>query len=215
MSWRFLTFFVVACLAGSAAAGVVVGNWLVDQAPVVEDGTRTNNSASPELVVDASGRPLAGVPPQPLTDGTLGMPSEIIQPMWEIQAVSLFDSNLDPMVSLAIGDQSFTIADVLSNAGKGLAEGGSDIATVDVTRTDIPAASADPVGQIARQAGSGSQPSWEQSLADAIKACDSVGFFGRSTCVERAQEKFCGPNNAWGKTRNCPARQQQAPNVGA
>lgn len=217
MSWRFLIFFVVFCMAGSALAGMVVGNWLVSEAPVVDEGTRTNMRLNTEQVLDASGRPLAGVAPQPLTDGTLGVPKNEIQPMWEIQAVSLFDSNLDPMVSLAIGSQGFTIADVLSQAGAGLGEGSSDIATLDITQGDNESSVNDPVGDIARQQGSDRTTpagNWQQALDEAIRACDSVGFFSRPGCIEQARQQFCGPNNAWGRYRHCPAPQGFGPTGG-
>ena len=208
-------------MAGSALAGMVVGNWLVSEAPVVDEGTRTNAGLNTEQVLDASGRPLAGIAPQPLTDGTLGVPQNRIQPMWEIQAVSLFDSNLDPMVSLAIGSQSFTIADVLNQAGAGLSDGSSDIATLDVTQGGGGSSANDRVGDIARQQGGsgntqgGSAPgNWQQALDEAIRACDSVGFFSRPGCIEQARQRFCGPNNAWGRYRHCPAQQGFGPSGG-
>lgn len=214
-------------MAGSSLAGVFVGNWLVSEAPVVDESTRTNVGLNAEQVLDASGRPLAGVAPQPLTDGTLGVPKNEIQPMWEIQAISLFDSNLDPMVSLAIGNEGFTIADVLNQAGAGLGEGSSDIATLDITQGSNAGSGSDPVGDIARQQGNNNSAStaqttrtgppagnWQQALDEAIRACDSVGFFSRPGCIEQARQRFCGPNNGWGRYRHCPSPQGFGPGGG-
>lgn len=212
MSWRFLTLFLVLCMGGAALAGMVVGNWLVNEAPVIDEGTRTNIGHNSEQVLDASGRPLAAIAPQPLTDGTLGMPRESIQPMWEIQPVSLFDANLDPMVTLAIGSQGFTIGDVLSQAGAGLGQGASDVATLDVTQGNT---AGDPINQLAQNSQGTSKPAasasgadnWSDALDRAIRACESVGFFSRPGCIEQARQRFCGPNNAWGKHRHCPMPQ--------
>lgn len=196
-------------------AGAMLGNWLVNEAPMAAEGSRTNLHTTSETVLDASGRPLAGIAPQPLSDGSLGVPQPMIQPMWEIQAVSLFDSNLDPMVSLAIGNQSYTISDVLNQAGAGLGQEGSDIATIDVTVGGSSGGASDPIGALS---GAGknaqTQAGWEQALDDAIRACNAVNFFSRPGCIDRAQQQYCAPNNAWGKNRHCPSRQQQ-PSSGA
>ncbi|UOD50557.1 hypothetical protein [Orrella daihaiensis] len=203
MSWRVLFVLVVLMLGASAAAGIGVGNWLVDQAPTISADARTNTTRPPEIVRDAAGRPLAAIPPQPLLDGSLGQPMEKIQPMWEVQAVSLFESNLDPMVVLGRGDQSYTVSDMLSGAGAGLGQGEADVAMVDLTAAAAPAPSAQEPVQVA-QAPAVTR-SWDEQLADAIDACDNVGFFSRPGCIERARKKFCDPNRAWGRHPLCPS----------
>lgn len=202
-------------MAGASVAGATLGYWLVNEAPMAAEGSRTNIQTTTETVLDASGRPLAGIAPQPLSDGTLGVPQGVIQPMWEIQAVSLFDSNLDPMVTLAIGDQSYTISDVLNQAGAGLGQEGSDIAMLDVTQAAAQGGTSDPIGALANAGkNAGSPANWEQALEEAIRACSSVNFFSRPGCIDRAQQQYCAPNNAWGQHRHCPSRQQM-PNSGA
>ncbi len=196
-------------------AGAMLGNWLVSEAPMAEEGSRTNLQTTSETVLDASGRPLVGIAPQPLPDGTMGIPQAIIQPMWEIQAVSLFDSNLDPMVTLAIGNQSYTISDVLNQAGAGLEQGGAEISTVDVTQGGSQGGASDPIGALASSGtNNATSANWEKALDDAIRACGAVNFFSRPGCIDRAQQQYCAPNNAWGKHRHCPSRQQM-PNSGA
>jgi hypothetical protein len=201
MSWRALFVLVVLLLAASAAAGVGVGNWLVEQSPSISADPRTDTSRPIEIVLDAAGRPLAAVAPQPLLDGSLGQPRDEIQPMWEIQAVSLFETNLDPMVVLARGDESYTVSDMLTQAGAGLAQGEGDVATVDLTlQAQTPpevatVVAAEPVVALA----------WDEQLAQAIDACQRVGFFSRPGCIEAASKKFCDPNRAWGRHPLCPS----------
>lgn len=202
MSWRVLFVFVVLLLAASAAAGVGLGNWLVDQAPSISAEARTNTERSPEMVLDAAGRPLAAIPPQPLLDGSLGQPQEKIQPMWEVQAVSLFDTNLDPMVVLARGDESYTVSDMLSQAGAGLIQGEGDVAIVDLTAQSESSSKA---ATTVAQAPVPAARAWDEQLADAIDACQNVGFFSRPGCIERARKKFCEPNRAWGRHPLCPS----------
>jgi hypothetical protein len=204
MSWRVLFVFVVSVMAISAAAGVALGNWLVDQAPGLTTDARTNTGATPEPVLDAAGRPFAGLAPQPLSNGGLGVPQPSVQPMWEIQAVSLFDTNLDPMVVLAIGDESFSVSDMLGRAGEGLAQGPGDIATVDVTSPAVAVAQPNATPQAVASTAPARLSDWQDQLAEALKACQSVGFFSRPNCIDRARKKYCEPNGAWGQHPLCP-----------
>lgn len=203
MSWRWVFILAVLILGASAAGGVAVGDWLVAQAPAISADGKTNTTKPPAIVLDAAGRPLAGLAPQPLIDGSLGIPQTQIQPMWEIETVSLFETNLDPMVVLSRGDETYSVSDMLTQAGAGLAQGPSDIAMVDVTGSNTDAT---PVATPqAPPANRTQDKGWQELLAEAIKACDNVGFFSRPSCVERAQKKFCEPNRAWGRHALCPA----------
>lgn len=214
MSWRLLLVFSVLMLVASAAAGVALGNWLVDQSPRITADPRTNASRPLELVLDHAGRPLVALAPQPRLDGTLGEPHQELPAMWEIQPISLFETNLDPMVVLGRGDESFTVADMLSQAGIGLVQGEGDVATLDLT--------AEPSEQIADATPSASintvqaapaavaqvpleQRPWREQLAQAIDACNELGFFSRPGCIDLARKKFCAPNQAWGRDPLCPA----------
>lgn len=201
MSWRVLFVLVLLMLGASAAVGVGLGNWLNDQAPGISAELRTNTIRPPEMVLDAAGRPLAAIPPQPLLDGSLGQPRDEIQPMWEIQGVSLFETNLDPMVVLARGDEAYTVSDMLSSAGAGLVQGEGDVAIVDLT-ADVEPVSQEPV-QVAQAPVAAK--AWDEQLANAIDACQNVGFFSRPGCIDRARKKFCEPNRAWGRHPLCPS----------
>lgn len=205
MSWRVLIGFVVLVMAGSAMGGVALGNWLVDQSPGVTAEARTNTGQRLELVRDAAGRTLSSLAPQPLIDGGMGVPPLPPSPDWQIQGVSLFDTVLDPMVNLARGDQSFTVSDRLSAAGQGLAQGPSDVTTIDVTTTQPAVSSPQVVAAAPVVVATPTDVDWRGQLSQAISACSSVGFFSRPNCIDRARKKFCEPNKAWGQDQNCPS----------
>jgi hypothetical protein len=123
--------------------------------------------------------------------------------MWEVQAVSLFETNLDPMVVLGRGDDSYTVSDMLSQAGSGLIQGEGDVATVDLTAQ--PESVPSQIDQVAQAASAApTATGWRDQLAQAIDACQNVGFFSRPDCIKRARQKFCEPNNAWGNHPLCP-----------
>lgn len=204
MSWRVLIVFLVLVMAGSAMGGVALGNWLIDQSPGISAEPRTNTNKPPEMVLDATGRALANVAPQPLVDGGLGVPPLLPSPDWQIHGVSLFDTVLDPMVVLARGNEAFTVSDMLSVAGQGLAQGPSDVAMIDVT-AEQPAPIASQTITTAPVVAAPTDLDWREQLDQAIKACSSVGFFSRPNCIERARKKFCEPNQAWGQYELCPS----------
>jgi len=210
MSWRFLFVFVVLLLTASVVSGVVLGNWFVDQSPRIAAEPRTNTARPLEFVLDAAGRPLVSEAPQPLTDGTLGLPRPQAEPLWQVQPISLFDMALDPMVVLARGDESYTVSDMLTQAGQGLAQGPADVGTIDLTGA-APAGGA-PINaaqtsSAAATAATAAGQTWQQQLDAAIKACASVGFFSRPGCIDRARRKFCDPNQGWGREALCPLNQ--------
>ena len=208
MSWRFLFAFVVLLLTASVVSGVVLGNWLVDQAPRITGEARTNTARPLEVVLDAAGRSLVSEAPQPLTDGTLGLPRPQPEPLWQVQPISLFDMALDPMVVLARGDESYTVSDMLTQAGQGLAQGPADIGTIDLTGSATAGGAPINTAQTSSvAAATATEQTWQQQLDAAIKACASVGFFSRPGCIERAQRKFCDPNKGWGREALCPVNQ--------
>lgn len=201
MSWRFLIVFIVLCLVSAAIAGAALGSWLVAEAPILPEEVIVQDDG--ESLVDAKGRTRNGLSPQPLSDGTLGMPVVHEEPAWEIEHVSLFDGQLDPMVSIAMGDRMYTISDVLAEAGFGLEQGEGDVGTVDVTSGQH---DGDRRDGDASQAGRPGDQSWQAALEAAVRACDNVGFFSRPGCLDRARRQYCAPNNAWGKHPLCPAQ---------
>ncbi len=217
MSWRFLIIFLVLMLAAAGMAGIGVGEWLVAKAPGALDPTRIN-LPEPESKTerDSSGRVVIPAAPQPLIDGGLGVPPQAQAQLWEVKPNSLFDGFIDPMVIISRDGQSYTVGDMLSKAGQDLPQGPTDIQTLDVTQdgaassTPAPNASSPrplPLPpQLAQSATPRQALSWQDQLKEAVEKCDAGSFFDLPSCMERARDRFCTPNNAWGKHPLCPAR---------
>ncbi len=217
MSWRFLIIFLVIMLAAAGMAGVGVGEWLVAKAPGALDATRTNlPEPESKTVRDASGRVIIPEAPQPLIDGGLGVPPQAKAQLWEVQPNSLFDGFIDPMVIISRDGQSYTVGDMLSKAGQDLPQGPTDIQTLDVTQVGAVSSTAAPNAsspkplplppQLAQSATPRQTLSWQDQLKEAVEKCDAGSFFDLPSCMERARDRFCTPNNAWGKHPLCPAR---------
>lgn len=217
MSWRFLIIFLVMMLAAAGMAGIGVGEWLVAKAPGTLDAAHTN-LPEPESKTkrDSSGRVIIPEAPQPLIDGGLGVPPQAKAQLWEVQPNSLFDGFIDPMVIISRDGQSYTVGDMLSKAGQDLPQGPTDIQTLDVTQVGAASSTATPNAsspqplplppQLARSTTPRQTLSWQDQLKEAVEKCDAGSFFDLPSCMERARDRFCTPNNAWGKHPLCPAR---------
>lgn len=187
MSWRALIIFLLLAVVASWQGGQQLGHWLIEQAPE-SIASAFNPTDDRSQALDADGKPLAPQPPQPRIDGTLGVPRDMEPVEWAITAAiasredaNSFDKDADE------GDQD-------------------TIPTLDVSSSSTIASTPRPVPvtNIATE-------SWQQALSKELARCSSVGFFRRPGCVDAAQAKFCGPNNAWGKVTGCPARSSDAP----
>jgi hypothetical protein len=212
MSWRVLIIFLLLAAVASWQGGLQLGEWLLARAPESISSASSSRSNSGEQILDANGKPFAAQPPQPRIDGTLGVPHESAPVEWTVTAViaEQFDSDHE----LAAGG-----ADLLS--------GIQDIATLDVagnTREQSASSTPSATGERGGSAGAVSPPrtsaslqprtvtpaavtlTWQQALRKDIEKCDGAGFFQRPSCVQNTRNKFCTPNNAWGKTADCPAR---------
>lgn len=201
-------------LAAAGLAGVGLGDWFAAQAPHASETTRANlPQANNELVLDASGRPFVPEPPQPLIDGSQGVPPKASGLAWEVQPLSLFDGFIDPMVIISRDGQSYTVGDMLSQAGRDLPQGPADIQTLDVTSPTVSSVTATEVIPAQSQSAQPTQPplSWQDQLKNAVDTCQKGGFFSRPSCLERAREQFCTPNDAWGKHPLCPAKTGTSP----
>ncbi len=214
MSWRVLILFLIMVALGAGVGGIMLGEWLVESAPSVVSRSNPSGSKDPEPVLDADGKPFAAQPPQPLVDGTLGVPKAMAETEWKIPETSLVD----------VQDGAFRQLDTVS----GLPPGPADISTVDVTKvngfgTPSPSATA-PIQtpQASTPSNQGKPVSkppapratssdWLQSLRKEISQCESMGFFQRPTCIQTARNRYCSPNNGWGKVPECPARSFDQP----
>lgn len=203
MSWRALILFLIVIVFGASVGGIMLGEWLVESSPAVVNRTVTAGAKDPEPVLDADGKPFAAQPPQPLVDGTLGVPKTRTETEWKISETAVVD----------VQDGALRQLDTVS----GLPPGPTDIGTVDVSNTstsNMPTtggASTPSPAPPSRPATTPTQPapssaSWLQSLRKEMGQCDSLGFFQRPTCIQHARNRYCNPNNAWGKVPECPAR---------
>jgi hypothetical protein len=217
MSWRVLIVFLVLAAVGSWQGGVQLGNWLVTRAPDTIASVADKDYKT--LPLDAQGRPITAQPPQPRIDGTLGVPRELDPIEWAIEAVTANDFETDPNGMKVEGDDD---DDDDAQTENKVSEGSetadaSRLAQGTGERTNRPdGASTQP-----SPSASGQRPaappvppgitvtvtSWQQSLKQELEQCSKVGFFQRPTCLQSARNKYCAPNNAWGKTSECPARQ--------
>jgi hypothetical protein len=208
MSWRVLIAFLVLAGVASWQGGVQLGNWLVTRAPDTVASVADKDYKT--LKLDALGRPITAQPPQPRIDGTLGVPRELIPIEWAIEAITADDFDTDPNRMKVEGDDDDegTVSEGSETAdAKRLARNARE-------RTE-PAANSAGTSDFARRPAAPPVPpgitvtvtSWQQSLKQELEQCGKLGFFQRPTCLQNARNKYCAPNEAWGKAADCPARQ--------
>lgn len=217
MSWRFILVALFLAAGASAWGGLQLGNWLVAHgpaAPVIEE--RPELSSVP--VLDANGLPFVAQPPQPLVNGRLGIPELPDSYPWEVAEASIDELKSNPTIDIAtttitmdearqiaesMGDgQSLQgIADVGSlGLGAGQAAGQNmPLQPIEVAPPPPP-----PPPVVTPQAAGGNQ--WQAALRQELQACSALGFFDRPSCAWAARNKYCEPNNGWGRVRDCPAK---------
>lgn len=200
MSWRALIFFLLLALVASWQGGRQLGLWLVEQAPE-SIASSTIATQAQGRVLDADGKPLAPQPPQPRIDGTLGVPREMVPVEWAIGAV--IASREDANSYKKEGDEDEDEGDESqedNDERRDRARDPDGIRAVDVrtpasgSSTTRPAITPAPLF------------TWRDELKKELTKCSSVGFFRRPGCIDAAQTKYCGPNNAWDKVAECPDR---------
>lgn len=216
MSWRFM--FVVLLLAAGASTwgGLHLGDWLVAHGPVAATVPGQSQVAAVP-VLDSNGHPYVAQPPQPLVDGRLAVPEPLPPVAWAIPDKSLTEAPPNPTVDLATttitmdeakqiaasgaGQPLVGIADV---GGLGLGSGsGNGQQPVQPIQPIQPIEAPPPPPNTPPANTSGA---WQASLRQEIQACSTQGFFDRPSCAWAARNKYCEPNNAWGKVRDCPAK---------
>lgn len=220
MSWRFLIAILIVAAGASAWGGIQLGNWMIRHAPPASSNASAQGSDESNLpMLDANGLPYTAQPPQPLVNGTLGVPEKPTAQDWSTRPPSLFD-NTDPNVQISrdsvTPDQAQAAADA-SNAA--LPAGTSDIATLDLeskpsaSQSDsqtppLPSGGYNQTPLTAQLGAQGQQApaGWQTALHKAIEQCSNLGFFQRPSCIWAARNKYCAPNNAWGSISDCPAQ---------
>lgn len=210
MSWRFM-FVVLFIAAGlSAWGGITLGHWLVSHGPATPP-IPENLVTSDVPVLDADGRPFKAQPPQPLVNGQHGIPEPVTNIAWNLPEKSLAEEASDSPIAIATTTITLEEARDIAQSGdmqfQGIANVGDLIGalqgnTQSLQPIDIPPAPPAPAPVPATT----SQGNWQHDLRQEINACSRRGFFDRPSCAWAARNKYCGPNNAWGKTQDCPAK---------
>lgn len=223
MSWRFIFAILIIALGASAWGGIRLGEWLVAHGPVKPEVATTPPELAEVPILDVDGKPFVALAPQPLVDGRMAVP-EAPEPIeWELEAPSVAETQQETPISLATTtitmEEAIQIANANPHGLQGLADvgdlmGGSTagnnnsgnlpqaggplfIQPVDVTTPPPPP----PVVTGPQTAGN-----WEAALRQELQACTQLGFFDRPSCSWAARNKYCEPNNAWGRTRDCPGK---------
>ena len=221
MSCRVLVVTLLLALGASAWAGIQLGDWLVQHAPQAAPPPGQNENNQERL--DADGKPYVAQPPQPRVDGTLGVPEKAAATNWEVATVSLFDTVNDPSITLSrSGVTPGHAAELAAHAKSSLpgadendaldsmapagtpSTGGAIMASSSFGGGSFVQNSQMPVtGSAPAAAGGGN---WLQSLQQELAQCAHQGFFDRQTCAWNARNRYCGPNQAWGRVAECPQR---------
>lgn len=217
MSWRFMIVVLLAAAGASVWGGLRLGDWLVAHGPAAKTVSGEPLVATVP-VLDANGKPYVAQPPQPQVNGQLKVPEPIPPVDWKIPEKSLAGLSTNGIVDLATttitmdeakqiaagsGRQALTgIADV-----SGLNLGG-DSKTSPVTQPiqPIEVPGVPPPTTTAPAAPVNTSKAWQASLRQEILACSAQSFFDRPSCAWAARNKYCEPNNAWGKVHDCPAK---------
>jgi len=222
MSWRFLIVVLLVAAGASAWGGLRLGDWLVVHAPVAATDMPGQSKTDAVPVLDANGRPYTARPPQPLVNGTFGVPEPIPPVTWELPEKALVDaSNPNAVVDLATTTITEDEAKQIAAAGAGTGQplvGIADVGGLNLggvgTNGSQPIQPIQPVQPVQPVEAPPPPPAppldnsgeWRTALHREILACSAQSFFERPSCAWTARKKYCEPNNAWGKVPDCPAK---------
>lgn len=208
MSWRLIFAFLLLAAGASAWGGLRLGDWLIAHGPAQIQMPAPHPELDQDNVLDVNGRPFVASAPQVLSNGRQGVP-ELPPPVdWKIsQTTSLLESgrpialatttiSMDEAIALASQNQ-------LGGGLQGIAQfgglGGSQVVQpIDIT---VP-----PVAQAPAEPATASDGQWQAAFQAELQACEAVGFFSRPSCAWAARNKYCEPNDAWGRVAGCPAK---------
>ncbi|NEN75509.1 hypothetical protein F9B74_04100 [Pelistega sp. NLN82] len=183
MSWRLL-FFTLLVLAGAATVGgLSAGEWLVEHAPKQANLPNVSKD-DPPPPVDEKGLPIMRQPAQPLMSGLMGIPTNEVKVDWAIKA--------DNITSAKTASVETTVPTTTS--------------TVTVSNSVNQSIKTRPIGQARQETTTATTQNWEGAFRQELAQCRQLGFFERASCVGRVREQYCGPNKAWGRVNDCPAR---------
>ena len=225
MSWRLLFLTLLLAFGAAAFGGLQLGDWLVAHAPVAAPAPGQDAADPERVVLDANGKPFVAQPPQPLVDGTLGVPAQPSATAWQVPTVSLFETVSDPKVNIARDRLSASEAQELAEVTADLPAGPADVVTIDLAEPgegsrpqplpgQPPLTAMQPMGGTPVPAPQQATPTpapaggqdWRGALRNELQHCASLGFFERPSCSWNARNKYCAPNRAWGTIAECPRR---------
>ena len=210
MSWRLLIVVLFVAAGLSAWGGITLGHWLIAHGP--ETPPVPENLATSDIpVLDADGKPYTAQPPQPLVNGQYGVPDPVTNIAWHLPEKSLAEEASNLPISIAtttITDEEARNIARSDGQFQGIADVGDLIGALQggqgsLQPIDVPPPPPPP-GTAGAPAGGGGD--WQRSLSQEINACSKLGFFDRPSCAWAARNKYCAPNNAWGRTPDCPAK---------
>lgn len=208
MSWRFMFVVLIIAAGLSAWGGITLGHWLIAHGPETSPVTE-ELMTSDVTVLDADGQPFTAQPPQPLIDGRLGVPEPVTHIAWDVPETSLAEEAGERPIAIATTTITMEQARNLSDPGgfQGLADVGDLIGALQGNQQALQPIDVPPPPPAPAPQGQ-TQPDgdWQLRLRQEIDACSKLGFFERPSCAWAARNKYCGPRNAWGQTRDCPER---------
>jgi len=214
MSWRVILVFLLVLAGASAWGGLHLGEWLVAHGPAATATPEADIAATPLL--DADGKPFVSQPPQPQVDGRLAIPADTDPITWEIPPDALEIIMANTAIGLANTSISLDEARQIAAADHAPLQGIADVSGLGLagslgTSTPQPLQPIEmpPVQAMTPQTSTTPQVggSWQNQLHQELQACARMGFFSRPSCAWTARNKYCEPNNAWGRWGDCPAKQ--------
>lgn len=210
MSWRSILVVLVVAAGISVWGGLRLGEWLVAHGPIATASSHHEPLVAVP-VLDADGKPYTARPPQPLVDGRLAVPEEPALVAWEIPESSLEETTSNQVIAVATTSITMVEAQQIAAGGRPSLTGIADVGELmgglnqgaplqPIEAPDMPA----PAPVIAQTVGN--TGAWQASLRQDLQACDAESFFDRPSCAWAARNRYCTPNNAWGKVADCPAK---------
>ena len=208
MSWRLLIVVFLMAIGASVWGGIALGNWLIEHGPLRAPNMAELIEPTVMPTLDADGKPFTAIPPQPLINGRLGV-TEPIDPIdWAINNPSADKDN--PPIALATTRITMAEAQAAltrSDSGlQGIANVGNlgrpNAANTEIQPVDISTPPPPPPQVVTGT----TDPKWQGALQRELHACSQRSFFDRPSCSWDVRNKYCGPNNAWGRVAGCPSK---------
>lgn len=203
MSWRLIFAFLLIAAGASAWGGLRLGDWLIANGPTKIFTPPHFPDLDNDGVLNADGKPYTATAPQVLSDGRQGVPTAAPPVDWSVSTVSLMDS----FSPIALATTTISLDEAIELASQN--DPANELGAIEQYPIEID----DAINQIAQasqgaanQQSSQTAQNWQTKFQAELKACEKLGFFARPSCAWTARNKYCEPNNAWGKVPGCPSK---------